>query len=68
MFLNTFSLYSSRNVRDQVSHPYRTTPWLILRPWIWRQSLPPKRPCTCTGLHGVTSQKIALFIVTGLRT
>jgi hypothetical protein len=30
MFSNTLSLCSSRNVRDQVSHPYRTTGKIIV--------------------------------------
>jgi hypothetical protein len=35
--------------------------WLILRPWIWRRYVPPKRPLHFNGLHGVTSQKTELF-------
>jgi hypothetical protein len=30
LFSNAFSLYSSFNVRDQVSHPYRTTGKIIV--------------------------------------
>jgi len=30
LFSNTFSLYSSLNVRDQVSHPYKTTGKIIV--------------------------------------
>ena len=30
LFLNTFSLYSSLRVRDQVSHPYKTTGKIIV--------------------------------------
>jgi hypothetical protein len=30
LFLNTLSLRSSRNVRNQVSHPYRTTGKIIV--------------------------------------
>jgi hypothetical protein len=30
MFSNTLNLYSSLNVRDQVSHPYRTTGKIIV--------------------------------------
>jgi hypothetical protein len=41
---------------------------LILRPWRWRQYVTPKRRLTFTGLHGVISQKIVLFITTALRT
>jgi hypothetical protein len=35
---------------------------LILRPWRWRQYAPPKLQLTFHGLHGVVSQKTALFI------
>jgi hypothetical protein len=30
LFSNTLSLYSSLNVKDQVSHPYRTTGKIIV--------------------------------------
>jgi hypothetical protein len=30
LFLNTLSLFSSLNIRDQVSHPYRTTGKMIV--------------------------------------
>jgi hypothetical protein len=30
MFSNTISLYSSLNIRDQISHPYRTTDKIIV--------------------------------------
>jgi hypothetical protein len=42
--------------------------WLILRPWAWRRHVPPKRRLTFNGLHGVISQKIVLFIATGVTT
>jgi hypothetical protein len=29
-----------------------------IKPWKWRQYFPPKRRWACTGLHGITSQKI----------
>jgi hypothetical protein len=35
--------------------------WLILRPWIWRWHLPPKRRLTFNGLYCVTPQKTELF-------
>jgi hypothetical protein len=34
---------------------------LILRPWIWRQNVPPKRRLTFNGLHGFISQKTVSF-------
>jgi hypothetical protein len=42
--------------------------FLTLRRWRRRQYIPPKRPWTYTGLHGVTSQTIALYIVTAVRS
>jgi hypothetical protein len=36
--------------------------WLILLPWRWRRYILPKRRLTVSWLHGVISQKIALFI------
>jgi hypothetical protein len=39
----------------------RFSAWLILRPWRWRQHIPPKLCLTFNGLHGVISQKIKLF-------
>jgi hypothetical protein len=41
---------------------------LIIRPWRWRWHVPPKRPLTFNGLHGVISQKMELFITTAVRT
>jgi hypothetical protein len=35
---------------------------LILRPWRWRRCVPPKRRLAFSGLHGIISQKIVLFI------
>jgi hypothetical protein len=37
--------------------------WFTLRPWRWRQYVPPKRRWTFIGLHGVTSQKLELLTV-----
>jgi hypothetical protein len=37
-------------------------PWLILGLWRWRRHFPPKRLLTFSGLHGVISYKIELFI------
>jgi hypothetical protein len=41
---------------------------LILRPWRRMRPVLPKRRLTVNGLHGVTAQKIELFITTGVRT
>jgi hypothetical protein len=41
---------------------------LFLRPWRWRRYVPPKRPLTLNGLHGVISQKMILFITTAVKT
>jgi hypothetical protein len=30
---------------------------LTLQPWTGRQSVPPKRRCTCAGSHGITAHK-----------
>jgi hypothetical protein len=38
LFSNTLSLCSSLNVRDQVSHPYRTAGEIRSYPHIWRPS------------------------------
>jgi hypothetical protein len=35
--------------------------WLTLRPYKWRQFVPPKCQWISKGLHGVTSQKKVLF-------
>jgi hypothetical protein len=37
-------------------------------PWRWRRYVPPKRPLTFNGLHGVISQNVVLFITTAVRT
>jgi hypothetical protein len=36
--------------------------WLILRPWRWRQHVPPKHRLAFSRLHGVISNKIELFM------
>jgi hypothetical protein len=36
---------------------------LFLRPWRWRQYVPPKHRLTLNGLHGVISQKMVLFMI-----
>jgi hypothetical protein len=41
---------------------------LISRPWRWRRYVPKKRRLTLNGLHGVISQKMALFKTTAVRT
>jgi hypothetical protein len=52
--------------------PHDFTHWFnarfILRPWRWRRYIPPKCRLTFNGLHGVISQKMALFITTAVRT
>jgi hypothetical protein len=42
--------------------------WLIILSWTWRRYVPLKRRLTFNGLHGVISQKIALFMITAVRT
>jgi hypothetical protein len=39
---------------------------LLLRPWRWRQYVPPKRRLRLNGLHGVISQNMSLQYVSGL--
>jgi hypothetical protein len=39
------------------------TCWNFLRPWRWRRYIPPKRRLHLNTLHGVTSQKMILFII-----
>jgi hypothetical protein len=39
---------------------------LIVRPWIWKPYVRPKRRLTFNGLHGVISQKTVLFISTAV--
>jgi hypothetical protein len=46
---------------------FRLFPWLTFQPWRLRHYVPPKRQWA-TELHSVTSQKIALFVVTGRTT
>jgi hypothetical protein len=36
---------------------------LFLLPWIWRRYVPPKRRLQLNRQHGVTSQKMILFII-----
>jgi hypothetical protein len=38
------------------------------RPWKWRRYVPPKRRLQLNRLHGVTSQKMTLFITTAVKT
>jgi hypothetical protein len=42
--------------------------WNFLRPWRWRQYVPPKRRLHLNRLHAVTSQKMILFITTAVKT
>jgi hypothetical protein len=41
---------------------------LFLRPWRWRRYFPPKRRLQLNRLHGVTSQKMILFITDAVKT
>jgi hypothetical protein len=41
--------------------------WFTLQPWRWRQYVPPKHQWTPIRIHGVTSQKIIVFLVTTVR-
>jgi hypothetical protein len=41
---------------------------VFFRPWIWRRYFPLKRRLTPNGLHCVISQKMVLFITTGVET
>jgi hypothetical protein len=41
---------------------------LFLLPWRWRRYVPPKRRLQLNRLHGVTSQKMILFITTAVKT
>jgi hypothetical protein len=40
----------------------------IFLPWRWRRYVPPKRRFSPLDLHGATSQKMAFFIVTAVKT
>jgi hypothetical protein len=51
--------------RNQRESRWKAEP---LRPWIRRRYFPPKRRLPFNGLHGVISQKTALFIITSVRT
>jgi hypothetical protein len=42
--------------------------WTILRPWRWRQYVPPKRRVQLYGLHGVISQKMIHFKTIAVKT
>jgi hypothetical protein len=44
------------------------SPWPILQLWKCKQYVPPKHRLNFNGLHGVISQKIVVFITTGVRT
>jgi hypothetical protein len=41
---------------------------LFLRPWRWRRYVPPKRRLQLNRRHGITSQKMILFITTAVNT
>jgi hypothetical protein len=38
----------------------------LIRPWRWKRYVPPKRRLAFSGVHGVISQKIVLFITTAV--
>jgi hypothetical protein len=42
--------------------------WLALPPWMFRRHASPKHRLTFTGLHGLISQEIGLFVVSVVRT
>jgi hypothetical protein len=59
--------YSSLQI-NRCSASYLFLVWLIIRPWRRVRHVPPKRPFTFNGLHGLISLKIRLFPVFLLRT
>jgi hypothetical protein len=59
--------YSSLQV-NRCSASYWFLLWLIIRPWRRVRHVPPKRPLTFNGLHGVISLNIRLFLVFLFRT
>jgi hypothetical protein len=42
--------------------------WLILWPWRLSRDVPPKRPLTVNGLHGIKCKEIEFFITAAVRT
>jgi hypothetical protein len=56
-FRGTYRLH----LQDLLSHWYLA--WLI-RPWRWRQHVPPKRWLTFNGLHSIISHKTLLLMTT----
>jgi hypothetical protein len=42
--------------------------WLTLQPWIWRQYIAHKHQLLSTRQHGITSEKIVLFIAKSSQT
>jgi hypothetical protein len=48
-----------------LSHSYLVR---LIQPWRCRRYVPPKCWLTFSGLHGIISQKIVLFIITAVRT
>lgn len=69
---NVWTASSEARSRNQASRAndslpaasFRLLPWLTFQPWRMRHYVPPKRQWA-TELHGVSSEKVALFIVTG---
>jgi hypothetical protein len=58
----------SRNKPLLVHILLRFFAWLLLRPWRWRKSVPPKRRLTLKDLQGVISQEVEFFITNAVRT
>jgi hypothetical protein len=58
--------------RKYFSKNHLLTCWFLLkfflRPWRWRRYVPPKRRLHLNRLHGVTSEKMILFITTAVKT
>jgi hypothetical protein len=63
---------SSNFLKNQQVSRWLLTSWflleLFLRPWRWRRYVPPKRRLQLNRIHGVTSQKMILFITTAMKT
>jgi hypothetical protein len=63
------SIFRAEELVQQTSHLLaRWFAELILRPWRWRQYVPPKRRVQLNGPHCGISQKMILFITTDVKT
>jgi hypothetical protein len=62
-------IFSLHNKRGALLAPFscQCLAWLTLRPWRWRQHVPHKLRWTYSGLHGVTPQKIVIFLFVAVR-